>query len=315
MFFLPSAWDFRGGGERKRGDATPARNVQCLSTMVQWHPDRHTSATSPALVRDDQICATLAWQYGGGAVRREQSVPLPVPSLWVTPHTSLAPKPIHDKPIRLNFPYFPFKKTKMLLVVVFGQRKRCHSLQLQRNACHTPVRHVRFSYACQTKSFLWSSVRVLLAVLLSSPQSFGHCIPWPPSWCTTHLWPHWWKARGEPAAKTNLHACVFRRVWLSAWVTVGLGGEEWEEEWPCAGDRFLGNAPPEKRKMRKTQSPRKNGKNGTEKTEKTENSENSEQKHQICFEKRSRHSKKRNSAEILQKLYGKAVLKLRSFPT
>ena len=38
------------------------------------------------------------------------------------------------------------------------------------------------------------------------------------------------KLAGEPAAKTNLHACVFRRVWQSLWVTVGLGGEEWEEE-------------------------------------------------------------------------------------
>ena len=34
-------------------------------------------------------------------------------------HESLAPKPIHDKPMRLNFPFF-FSKKKMLLVVSFG---------------------------------------------------------------------------------------------------------------------------------------------------------------------------------------------------
>ena len=49
------------------GGFTPLWEVQCLPAMVPWHPDRRANATSPSLLRDDQICATIAWEYSGGA--------------------------------------------------------------------------------------------------------------------------------------------------------------------------------------------------------------------------------------------------------
>ena len=50
--------------------------------MAPWHPDHHASATSPSLLRDDQISA----QQSRGSIvaaRRAQSVTV-VPSSWVT---------------------------------------------------------------------------------------------------------------------------------------------------------------------------------------------------------------------------------------
>ena len=41
----------------------------CRSTMVPWHPDRHASATSPSLLRDDQNLrdnrVTVQWRRAG----------------------------------------------------------------------------------------------------------------------------------------------------------------------------------------------------------------------------------------------------------
>ena len=58
-----------GGGSNGRGHSTPWWEVQCLSAMIPWHPDRHASATSPSLLRDDQNLrdnrVTVQWRRAG----------------------------------------------------------------------------------------------------------------------------------------------------------------------------------------------------------------------------------------------------------
>ena len=106
---------------------------------------------------------------------------------------------------------------------------------------------------------------------------------------------------GGAAVKTNLHACVFRRVWLSSWATVGLGrGGVGGRVNPVLGDRFLGNAPTRKTERRKLKAPEKKGKKGTEKKENPENSERGPKTpNSLFFPKRTRHSKnfRRNYTE------------------
>ena len=56
-----------------RGVAHTRWEVQCLSAMVPWHPDRHASATSPSFLRDDQNLrdnhVTVQWRRAGCSLR------------------------------------------------------------------------------------------------------------------------------------------------------------------------------------------------------------------------------------------------------
>ena len=59
----------RGGNGRGGRDSTPRWEVQRLSAAVPRHPDRHASATSPSLWRDDQNLrdhrVTVQWRRAG----------------------------------------------------------------------------------------------------------------------------------------------------------------------------------------------------------------------------------------------------------
>ena len=95
-----------------------------------------------------------------------------------------------------------------------SQKKGCHSLLLERNARHTPVSEVGFSCAYRIKSFCghlclfyllccFQALRPLAVISLDLLAGVHIC-------CSIDV-----KLGGEPSAKTNMYACVFRRVWPS----------------------------------------------------------------------------------------------------
>ena len=69
LFVKKKLGDFLREGVTQGGGFTARWEVQCLSAMVPWHPDRHASATSPSLLRDDQNLrdnrVTVQWRRAG----------------------------------------------------------------------------------------------------------------------------------------------------------------------------------------------------------------------------------------------------------
>ena len=200
-------------------------------------------------------------------------------------------------------------KSKFSLVVelVTSLKDRVPLFAACANTCHTPARSIWFVCAYQIKTFLWPSMPVLHAVLLSAPPSFGRCVLWPLCWHTTHVLRHWWRALGGANSNNSLAWMHFLLCVWPFWVSGFKFGRERGvgKHTLCWGTVSSETRPPRKRKKRKkNEKTEKNGKFGKfgKKGPKPTKS--------ACFSsvwvleghcKRTRRRWKKNSAETLRK--------------